>query len=345
MENSIQFRIISIKQETAEAKTFELKPLNGTVNFLPGQFLTFIFPFEHETLRRSYSIVSLPGEPLRVTVQRVENGAVSRYILIHWKAGMLLEALPPAGRFTLKAQQDFPRNIFFLAAGSGITPILPQIRHLLKQEPQSAIHLLYSNRTEDSILFKDVLERLEKENPQFHIVHFLSNPKQHWEQRKRLNNGVLEPLINEAMQFDPSKAAFMICGPFTYMRMARLTLIYMKFGEEQVKTENFLPEIIRSGTRMTPYFPNRNIKLLIRNEEHFVPVKSGQSILRAALEAGIHLPYSCESGICSACSVICKKGKVKMSVNEVLTSKDLQEGWVLTCTGYPADDTVVLAFE
>src|SRR5690606_22972897 len=103
MEDTIQFRIVSVKQETAEAKTFELEGLNGTVDFLPGQFLTFIFPFEHETLRRSYSIISLPGEPIKVTVQRVENGAVSRYVLIHWKEGMLLNALPPAGRFTLKA--------------------------------------------------------------------------------------------------------------------------------------------------------------------------------------------------------------------------------------------------
>lgn len=345
MENIIQFRIVSIKQETAEAKTFGLEPLNGKVDFLPGQFLTFILPFEHETLRRSYSIVSLPGEPIKVTVQRVENGAVSRYILIHWKAGMLLDALPPAGRFTLKAQQNFSRDIFFLAAGSGITPIFPLIRHLLQQEPQSAVHLLYSSRNEESILFRDELEKLEREHSQFHITHFLSNPKQNWEQRRRLNNGILEPLIYKKMQFEPAKAVFMICGPFTYMRMARLTLIYMKFAEEQLKTENFLPEIMRSGTRTTPHFPDRDIQLYIKGQHHQVHVKSGQNILKASLEAGIQLPYSCEGGVCSACAAICKKGKVTMSVNEVLTAKDIQDGWVLTCTGYPADDEVIIAFE
>src|SRR5690606_29163598 len=173
---------------------------------------------------------------------------------------------------------------------------------------------------------------------------FLSNPKQNWEQRMRLNNGVLEPLIHERMQFEPSKAVFMICGPFTYMRMARLTLIYMKFDEEQVKIENFLPEILRSGTRPAPRFPARFVTVILKDQKYRFEVSSGKSILRAALEAGIQLPYSCEGGICSACATICRNGKVKMSINEVLTSTDMENGWVLTCTGYPASDDVQLEY-
>ena len=57
-----------------------------------------------------------------------------------------------------------------------------------------------------------------------------------------------------------------------------------------------------------------------------------QSILQAALQNKVHLPYSCRAGICSSCSAICKSGKVVMAENDVLTDKDLADGWILTCT-------------
>ena len=167
MEERQQYRIASIKQETKEAKTYTLESLSAITPFLPGQFLTFIFQFEHEELRRSYSIISLPGEKLKITVQRVENGVVSRYILIHWKIRTIVEALPPMGRFTLHPVKTYSRDLFFLAAGSGITPILPLIRFLLKEEPQSAIHLFYSNNSEDKIVFRDEIEELKKHNAHF----------------------------------------------------------------------------------------------------------------------------------------------------------------------------------
>jgi ring-1,2-phenylacetyl-CoA epoxidase subunit PaaE len=67
------------------------------------------------------------------------------------------------------------------------------------------------------------------------------------------------------------------------------------------------------------------------------------TILRAAERHHIALPYSCRGGRCSTCTAKCLSGKVKMSINEVLTEKELKEGWVLTCVGY-AETDVVLSF-
>ena len=345
MEENIRFEITSVKQETSEARTYELRPLNSAVNFLPGQFLTIIFHFEHQEIRRSYSIISLPGEPIKITVQRVENGAVSRYILINWKVGTLIESLPPTGRFTLSPQKNVSRDIFLLAAGSGITPILSQLRYLLKEEPQSLIHLFYSNNSEDKTIFRSEIEQIKGSASNFELTEFLSNPKSHWNTRQRLNNGLLEILVNKKMKFNKAEAVFMICGPFTYMRMVKMTLTFMKFREDQIKTENFLPEIMRSGTRTVPDFPDRHVLLELKGQHYDLLVHSGQSILRAALQSNINLPYSCEGGICSVCAAICKKGKVKMAINEVLTDKDIADGWVLTCTGYPAEEGTVIRFE
>ncbi len=67
------------------------------------------------------------------------------------------------------------------------------------------------------------------------------------------------------------------------------------------------------------------------------------TILRAAEHHHIVLPYSCRGGRCSTCTARCLSGKVKMSINEVLTEKELKEGWILTCVGY-AETDVVLSF-
>jgi len=69
-----------------------------------------------------------------------------------------------------------------------------------------------------------------------------------------------------------------------------------------------------------------------------------QSILQAALQNNIPLPYSCRTGDCSTCSALCKTGKVELAKNNVLTDADLAAGWVLTCTGHAVTDDVVIEF-
>ncbi|TZF84872.1 iron-sulfur cluster-binding domain-containing protein [Pedobacter sp. BS3] len=347
MENDIlHLRIEKIIPETADTKSYILAPLNKRdIVFLPGQFLTIIFRFEHETVRRSYSIVSLPGEPLKITVKRVENGAVSRFVLINWKVGDTVESLAPAGRFHLAPQTSFPRDLFFFAAGSGIAPIIPQVRYLLQAEKQSNLYLFYSSRSEADTIFFNEVQQLAKTHPRLRVRYFFSDPQQHWEKRIRLNNGLLEEIMTGLIQHRPADAVFMICGPFTYMRMIKLTLGFMKFHSKQIRTEQYLPAILRSQAPKIFHFPDTTIRLTIKGKTYVLPVKSNETILRAALRNGIALPYSCEGGICSTCAAKCTHGKVEMSINEVLSDAELSQGWILTCTGYPADHQTIITFE
>jgi ring-1,2-phenylacetyl-CoA epoxidase subunit PaaE len=79
-------------------------------------------------------------------------------------------------------------------------------------------------------------------------------------------------------------------------------------------------------------------------KEHTLPVQYPQTILQAARAQGLSLPYSCNAGSCGQCAVRCLEGRVWMARNEVLTEADQQQGFVLTCTGYPAGGPVVLDF-
>lgn len=340
----LDFRIVSVTRETKEANTYVLELESPqAMPYSPGQFLTFLIHIDGQEYRRSFSILSLSGEPLAVTVKRVENGAVSRYILAHWAEHQRIRALPPAGRFTLPAGIT-PRDLFFIVAGSGITPALPQIRYLLKAEPNSLIHLVYSNRNEADTLFRARIAALKEQFLQLNVYEFLSDPLDPLLPRRRLNNGALEELVRRHRIFDPADAVFMVCGPFTYMRMARITLIFMHFKEGQIHRENFLPGIMRGEPETKLHFEEQTITLNYAGFSRRISVKPGQTILRAALAAGIMLPYSCEGGACSTCAAKCSRGKVTMTINEVLTDKDLAEGWILTCTGHPADERVEISY-
>ncbi|HEY0900002.1 MAG TPA: iron-sulfur cluster-binding domain-containing protein [Sphingobacteriaceae bacterium] len=341
----LQFRIVSVKSENPVAKTYELEETEGrTLEFLPGQFLTFIIHTEKQELRRSYSILSLPGEPLKVTVKKVVNGLISRFILQHWHVGDVVTALPPAGRFSLSPQVAISRDIFCFAAGSGIIPILPQLRSLLMVESQSHFILIYSNHNEAEALFLPEIAMLDEAYSTLDVIYLFSDPAYRHREQGHLSNLRTEALVARTLKYQKEDAIFLICGPFTYMRMLIYTLGLMHFPKENIRKENYLPESMRSGTISEPIFPDRQVLVKIREEVHTLEVRSGETLLKSALKNGLQPPYSCEGGVCGICAAKCRSGKVYMTINEVLTDNELSEGWVLTCTGYPAKDGTFIEY-
>lgn len=333
----LKLRVESIRWDAGDTATFFLSEVTGKpVSYQAGQFITLVFEHHGEELRRSYSISSSPGEPyLAITVKRVPNGELSRFLLTHAKVGNVWNAIAPTGKFLLKgtAQQQ---DIFFFAAGSGITPVRSQIKYLLDHHSQCCIQLIYSNRNANSILFKAELDEWQLGYPEnFRVVYLLSD------EANRLNNVKAEQLVRQHLRFDLEKALFYLCGPFDYMRMLRLTLIYMGVPEANIRKENFVLDTVPVAESRLNFAPHK-VRIITGNETHDIIAGENQSILQAALQNNIKLPYSCRAGICSSCSVKCTGGKVAMTQNEVLTNADLAEGWVLTCTGYAMDDSVVI---
>jgi ring-1,2-phenylacetyl-CoA epoxidase subunit PaaE len=344
--NILKLRITSVTQETATAKTYQFEPVDGQrlPDFNPGQFLTFIFDTGKKEIRRSYSILSLSGEPLKVTVKKVVNGVVSRYILQHWMIGHVTSSLFPSGRFTLQPEHSVQRDIFCFAAGSGIVPILPQIRHLLIAEPQSIIHLIYSNHNESDTLFQKQIDTLSSSNVGLEVNYLFSEPAAKEHLRKRLSNISAEALINDLLTYRKEDAVFLICGPFAYMRMLTFTIGLMHFKKENIRKENFLTETLRSGAIAHPFYPATYVDIHLYGEKHIIRVNTGETILAAALRQGLRPPYSCEGGVCGTCVAKCSSGQVFMSINEVLLDNEIKSGLVLTCTGYPAAPNTSVAF-
>jgi ferredoxin-NADP reductase len=338
----LQLKVAAIKWETADTATFYLSNISSEkVAYRAGQFITLIFSHHNNEIRRSYSLSSWPNEDLlAITVKRIENGEISRFLLTKTKTGDIWNALAPAGKFVVADDVD-ERDIFYFAAGSGIAPVYAHLKYLLSIRGNSHITLIYSSRKAETTLFYAELNQMALDHPgRMTVVYLFSDAGL---DRKRLNNELVISLVNDHLRYKKEKAIFFICGPFVYMRMIRLTLIYMGFEADQIRKENFVLETVTVPADIKN-FPPRTIKLKFKHTEYDLMVGENQTILQAALQNNITLPYSCKAGICSSCTAICKSGKVEMAVNDVLMDTDLKHGWVLTCTGHPASDGVVVEF-
>lgn len=358
MKDFLTLRIKAIIPETADANTYVLENTEPEpIVYQAGQFLTFLVPHNGHEVRRSYSISSSPeaDTELAVTIKRVVNGEISRYLLDTWRVGDLVQSLYPAGRFTLPAGFASPRDIILIGAGSGITPLFSLLKTLLLREPQSRVTLVYANRDWQSTIFKAALDAWAQRYPeQFRCIHILSQEGRGLTTDEnvtvrsgRLNNAWLERLVNENLRFRREDALVYLCGPVPVMRMADITLRFMGFRNLQIRQEYF---IIRPLTTTeenvvhTDARPSR-VKIQYRGRMYDLEVPVYKNILQVALENDIQLPYSCRGGRCSTCIARCVSGTVRMSINEVLTDHDLAEGWVLTCTSRPETAEVTLRIE
>lgn len=335
--------IDSIKEETTGFKTFYFTQDSANlITYEAGQYLTLVLPDIKEEIRRSYSIVSAPvlAEPLAIGVKRIENGLVSRRLIDLVQPGDELTTIGVGGFFTLPPDLANYKQIFFLAAGSGITPIYSLIKTILYAHPAIAVILLYSNHSEKTTIYRQELQQLAlKYTGRFKLEFLYSdNPDL---SRARLRKDLLEWFISKyAIAPLPQLLAY-VCGPLNYMRMCTYGLREVGVPAANIRKENFStekPPLLNLPPDQEAY----QVVIRINNQVYNLQSQYPNTILQTARKAGIGLPYSCEVGRCGNCVAKCIQGKVWLSYNEVLTDKEIARGLTLTCVGYPVGGNVVL---
>ena len=339
----LQWKVVRVIPEAKNTISYILEEVSGQpVVYDAGQFLTFIFDYHGQEIRRSYSLGSTPGidpQPF-ITVKKKENGAISRYILEHWREGTIINSLPPAGRFTLATGPSHNRQVFFMAAGSGIVPVFALLKKLLHNEPHSLAVLLYQNHDENNIIYNETIQQLQEQHPdRFTRIDLLSHPILHDLPHQRLNNGLFEAIVTKNHKPQTTNL-FYTCGPPSFMRMVQFTLRVMGVAEDLIHKENFTVDAVPPPAFTIDPTP-RTILVKQGERNYEFTVAYPDTILQAALNNHIKLPYSCRGGRCSTCTARCLSGTVKMNINEVLTEKDLQNGLILTCVGYAVTDLVL----
>lgn len=347
MDKSIikEVEIVSVIHETADARTLVLKPLHGwQPRYKAGQFLTLIFNTPGGEKRRSYSISSCPdtGEPLSITVKKIDNGEFSRWLVYKANPGDILSTSGVGGFFVLPENVQ-GKTFCFLAAGSGITPCFSLIKTLLLTTSQD-VFLFYSNKSEKDTIFLKPLQDLMQQYPHRFHIHFMYSDRLDV-YNSRMSNMVLNWLFDKHFAHrDKSSLLFYICGPFDYKLMAMISLHNNGISDKQIFKEDFstLPPV------RLPEPPDKDmhkVTLHLHGKVHVIEVQYPKSITASARDQHINMPYSCEAGRCGSCVATCISGKVWMAYNEVLMDEEIERGRVLTCQGYPIGGDVELVFE
>ncbi len=348
-----KLKVTNIVKETPDTISVYLQqPAQSKIAYKPGQFLTLLIPMSGETVRRSYSMSSCPhtDKELCVTVKRVSNGKVSNYLNDNLKVGQELEVMEPMGSFALDLR-PIQRHVILIGAGSGITPLMSIAKAVLRMESSSIVSLLYGNRNQDTIIFKNALEELQKEFPnRFRVVHVLSQPNAGWTGHTgRLNRTLAIKLINELPKLDVYRTDYYMCGPVGLMEEMEGALNILYVPKDRIHKESFMaapdtaPKLVADegdGTVKTQV-----VTLIYEGSEYKVKVEPHQSILDAGLDMDIDLPYSCQSGLCTACRGKCVSGKVLMDEEDGLSAQEMKEGYVLVCVGHPLTSDVVIEID
>jgi ring-1,2-phenylacetyl-CoA epoxidase subunit PaaE len=334
-----------VKKETPEASTIIFDDSARKMNYQPGQFLTLIVDINGKEERRSYSLCTSPySDPYpAVTIKKDPRGKVSGYLVDNLKVGQVVRVMEPAGSFTVACDLQNQRHLVMIGAGSGITPLMSIIRAVLNQESKSLISLVYASRNQDSIIFRQELTQLEeKYSGRMKVVHVLSQPTDEWEGFSgRLKPENLVEILQALPDLGSANTEYYLCGPQELMDMVTGTLIKKDVPQHFIHRESFTPTTSQKQKEMTEE-KTRKVKIILDGEEHEITVEPGKAILETALDLNIDMPFSCQSGICTACR--CKKisGEVRMEEDQGLSQKEKDEGYVLVCVGHPVTDDVVL---
>jgi ring-1,2-phenylacetyl-CoA epoxidase subunit PaaE len=351
-------KVADVRRETDDTVSiaFEVPDaLAAEYAFQQGQYLTLRAHLGGEEVRRSYSICSgLDEGELRVAVKKVEGGAFSTFANENLSPGSELEVMTPTGRFTTPLDPAAARTYALFASGSGITPILSIAKTLLAREPHAKVLLFYGNRTVGSIIFREQLEDLKNRYlGRFGLYHVLSREKQEAELFSgRLDKGKVKTFCRTLL--NPAAVdAFFVCGPDTMIGDVTGALEEIGVPKDKVHFELFntnpagmvKPKPIEHGRREAKGEVAHVTVILDGVSHDFELGFDGQSILDAATEKGLDLPFSCKGGVCCTCRAKVQEGKVDMAVNYALEEEEVAQGFVLTCQSRPLTDTVVLDYD
>lgn len=350
----LPLKVREVVKETSDTVTIFFEQPEPYLDYKPGQFLTIVMEFEGKEQRRSYSLCTSPFvDPFPgISVKRVPEGLFSNFLNEKVFPGKTLNVVKPMGNFTTDFHSKNRRHFFLIAGGSGITPIMGILKSVLVNEPESIVTLIYASRNEEQIIFKKQLELLQLANPdRLEIIHNLSQPSESWTGLKgRLSGEVLKELFAKA-EYEPRyEEVYFMCGPDGIMDIAQQVLDELGVDKDRIHRESFFSAAAHQAQEdalkgINNGILTRDVTIVLEGEEHVVTVNPGKTVLESGLAAGLNMPYSCQSGLCTACRGRVLNGQVKMDEDAGLSEKELAAGYVLCCVSRPLTDDIKITIE
>lgn len=227
-------RIIEVIQRTPDIKSIRFEKPHG-FSYHAGQYvlLTLIVTpgNNSDRMKKPFTLSSSPTEDFLEITKKLTGHPFSN-ALADLKPDDKVTIDGPFGKFTFQGECD---NIGMLSGGIGITPLRSMIKYSIDKQLGANIILIYSNRDEKDIAFRDELEEVKKENPNIQVIETITRPGPDWKGVSgRINAEMIEKFIP-----DYRSRTFFTCGPIKMVEAMVSILREMEIPEEQIKKENF----------------------------------------------------------------------------------------------------------
>jgi ring-1,2-phenylacetyl-CoA epoxidase subunit PaaE len=337
---SYTLKIVDIVQETPDSCTICFKqPALRKIKYLPGQYITLVVTINNRKYKRPYSLSSAPGidNTLNITVKRLFQGIVSNHLIDVVKVGDLLEVMEPIGDFVYD-NSSTNNTLFLWGAGSGITPLMSILKVAL-QQGSTKVTLVFCNKTKQETIFYNQLVQLKEQySSNFFLELFCTNEYNDDTINGRITESYIYDILNKTSIADTQHY---ICGPIGLKDAVKQALAKFGIKQNQVFSEDFEHYINEDELQDVK---STFVELKKGQNRLKIEVTRGKSILEAALDGQVDLPYSCQTGSCTLCKAKILSGEVKQISTEKL-EHDIADNERLLCCSYPLTDNILFEID
>jgi ferredoxin-NADP reductase len=288
-------KLVSVHAESTDTKTLTLKANRNWQGFVAGQHCNVTATIAGRNITRSYTISNDPinGRSVQITVRREAGGLMSEYLCNDIEIGDRLELGSPFGEMLLPT--PMPEHLLLLAAGSGITPMISQIRTLARTGMSTSVTLMYWEKTTTDFNFAQELQAIAQQHPNFNVN--LITTREHSE--LALWGRISDELVAQVTNIDAVDQVF-ACGASGFVKAAasicearKMPFISESFTPPQPQTNS------TEVNEYDVYLRRQGLNLRLSNQ---LP------LLEQLESAGVSVPYGCRQGICNTCTCVRNSG-------------------------------------
>jgi ferredoxin-NADP reductase len=188
--------------------------------------------------QRSYSIASAPEDgDLMLTVERLEEGEVSSYLIGELRRGDELELRGPIGGYFVW-ERSLGGPLLLVAGGSGVVPLRAMLRHWAAGDRTTVPRLLYSARALTEVIYREELRRLAA----YEEVDIRLTLTREWPEGWRGYRGRIDQVMLQEVAFVPEQRPLIyVCGPSAFVETAAQALVEGGHDPGRIRTERFGP--------------------------------------------------------------------------------------------------------
>ena len=302
VSHNLQACVIDVWDETKTARTITLRPGKNWRSHRAGQYMRVGVPIEGKHFTRTYSISSAPERRdgcITITVKMLDGGRMSKYLVRSLKKGAYLPIGLPQGEFILP--EAMPVRPLFITAGSGITPVMSMLRNYINVgNIPDIVHMHYAPHAYDVIFGKE-LQQYAVDHAALYHYHPVYT-RELGEALSQAQHFSLEQMDNVCP--DWRERDVWACGPQSLIDAIE-TLFEAEGRGQHLHTERFLAP----SAKLEGDVAGGKVSFIEHNVQ--VDADGVTPLLRIMEDAGLNPAHGCRMGICHACDIPLKSGRVR----------------------------------